>query len=72
MPIPPVMNVYDVMHVNGDIYEIEADFYERQGEDWAFYARDSEVFRVSWLDVLTVAKSTLRPRAPETAEQLWL
>jgi hypothetical protein len=23
------MNVYDVNHVNGDIYEIEADFFER-------------------------------------------
>lgn len=26
-----LVNIYDVSHVNGDVYEIEADFYEREG-----------------------------------------
>lgn len=62
MPIPLGMNIYDVAHVNGDVYEIEADFFERQGEDWAFYAAGAEVFRVAWLDVLGVSKSRMPPR----------
>ena len=70
------MNVYDVNHVNGDIYEIEAEFFEREEDDWIFYARGVEVYRVSWFDVLGVAKSTLREQparssTPETVE-LWL
>jgi hypothetical protein len=70
------MNVYDVNHVSGDIYEIEADFYERQRDEWVFYAAGTEVFRVSWFDVLGVAKSTLRepPAAVHTADSatIWL
>ena len=54
-------NIYDVAHVNGDIYEIEADFYQREDDDWAFYASGKAVFRVSWLDVLSVSKSRIRP-----------
>ncbi|MEX0985627.1 MAG: hypothetical protein WD096_11360 [Actinomycetota bacterium] len=67
------MNVYDVSHVSGDIHEVEADFYQRDGEDWVFYAHDIEVHRVGWLDVLSVSKSSIRP-APleEPAEQVWL
>ena len=53
----PTVNIYDVNHVNGDIYEIEADFFEREDDDWVFYAAGAEVFRVSWFDVLGVAKS---------------
>ena len=67
------MNIYDINHVNGDIYEIEADFYEREGDDWVFYATGAEVFRVSWFDVLGVAKSTVSPpRVAEPTDQLFL
>ena len=62
MPILFVVNIYDINHVNGDIYEVEADFFEREGDDWAFYASGTEVFRVSWFDVLGVAKSRIRPQ----------
>lgn len=70
------MNIYDVNHVNGDIYEIEANFFEREADDWVFYAAGVEVFRVSWFDVLAVAKSTLReqptPEPVTPAAQFWL
>ncbi|MEX0985720.1 MAG: hypothetical protein WD096_11830 [Actinomycetota bacterium] len=66
-------NIYDVSHVNGDIYEIEADYYQREGEDWVFYAAEVEAFRVSWLDVVSVSKSSMRPPPVEDpAEQVWL
>ena len=69
----PGVNVYDVNHVSGDIHEVEADFYQREEDDWVFYARDVEVHRVSWFDVLSVSKSTLRPQPVERpSEELWL
>ena len=67
------MNIYDVNHVNGDIYEIEADFFERSGDDWVFFAAGEEVFRVSWLDVLGVSKSRMPPRqVDEPANEVFL
>jgi hypothetical protein len=67
------MNVYDIAHVNGDIYEIEAEFFQRESDDWVFYAEEREVLRVSWFDVLSVSKSSMRP-APqdEPTEEVWL
>jgi hypothetical protein len=63
------MNVYDVWHVNGDVYEIVADFFERDGDDWAFYLYGVEAFRVAWADVVSVSKGSVRPapvdREPE-------
>ena len=73
MPMMSAMNIYDINHVNGDIYEIEAEFFEREGDDWVFYADRTEVFRVSWFDVLGVAKSSIRPQPiEEPTEQLLL
>ena len=72
------MNIYDVNHVNGDIYEIEAEFFEREDDDWVFYSRGVEVYRVSWFDVVGVAKSSLREQpgsdepAPSDSVVLWL
>jgi hypothetical protein len=72
------VNIYDVNHVNGDIYEIEAEFFEREDDDWIFYARGVEVYRVSWFDVLGVAKSSLREpstpaaTAPSDSTVLWI
>lgn len=66
-------NIYDVSHVNGDIMEIEADFFQREEDDWVFYAGADEVARIPWADVLSVSKSTVRP-APvqEPGEKLWI
>jgi hypothetical protein len=67
------MNVYDVSLVNGDIEEIEADFFQREEDDWVFYAGNESVYRVSWFDVLSVSKSTLRPPpVEEPSERVWL
>ena len=53
----------DINHVNGDIYETEAEFFEREGDDWVFYADRTEVFRVSWFDVQgEFAVKAIRPR----------
>jgi hypothetical protein len=63
---------YDVMHVNGDTYEVEAEFYERQGKDWVFYLGEEEVFRVEWLDVLTVTKTASWVREEPAVPEVWL
>ena len=63
---------YDVMHVNGDTYEIEAEFFEREGEDWVFYDRGAEVFRVPFLDVLSVSKTPIWVREEPSVPEVWL
>jgi hypothetical protein len=63
---------YDVMHVNGDTYEVEADFYERQRDDWVFYLGDDEVFRVPFLDVMTVTKTPSWVREDPAVPEVWL
>jgi hypothetical protein len=65
---------YDVMHVNGDTYEVEAEFFQREGDDWVFYADDAEVFRVPFVDVLGVSKtpSWVRKDDEQSSEKLWL
>ena len=70
--------LYDVRHVNGDTFEIEADYFQREGGDWVFYVAQDEVYRVAFLDVLGVSKTPAwvheqpsvheRPSAPE----VWL
>ncbi len=67
------MNVYDVAHVNGDTYEVEADFYECRGPDYVFYSGIDEVLRLPLTDVMSVLKSPSHPRSDRNAaEQLWL
>jgi hypothetical protein len=68
-----VANLYDVMHVNGDTYEVDADFFQRDGEDWVFYLADVEVMRLPFLDVLSVTKAPAWIRDPEPAvPEVWL
>jgi hypothetical protein len=63
---------YDVMHMKGDTYEVEADFYEREGDDWVFYLADEEVFRVPFLDVMTVTKTPSWVREDPAVPEVWL
>ena len=63
---------YDVRHVNGDTYEIEADYFQREGDDWVFYADQAEVFRVAYLDVLGVSKTPAWVRQEPSAPEVWL
>lgn len=63
---------YDVMHVNGDTYEVEAEFYQREGDDWVFYAGGDEVYRVPYLDVLGVSKTPSWVREEPSVPELWL
>jgi hypothetical protein len=66
------MKYYDVMHVNGDTYEVEAEFYQREGDDWVFYANGSEVYRVAFLDVLGVTKTPTWVREEPNIPEVWL
>ena len=63
---------YDVMHVNGDTYEIEAEFYEREGDDWVFYDGGAEVFRVAFVDVVSVSKTPIWVREEPATPEVWL
>jgi hypothetical protein len=55
-----VANLYLVTNV-GSAHEVTADFYERQGEDWAFILRGDEVYRIKIDDVLSIAKAGRDP-----------
>jgi hypothetical protein len=61
------MNIYEVMSGKAGSQEVEADFYERQGADWVFYAGDAEVFRLPITDVEAVVRvpNPPTPVAPE-------
>ena len=64
---------YDVRHVNGDTYEIEADYFQREGDDWVFYDDQTEVFRVPFLDVMGVSKTPAWVRREEpSVPEVWL
>ena len=54
------MNVYDVTYVSGGGDEIDADFFEREADDWVFFAGGSEVFRIPVEEVVGVTKSSSR------------
>jgi hypothetical protein len=59
------MNIYEVMRTDGPSQEVEADFYERVGEDWVFFAADEEVFRLPLADVQAVVRIPNPPLAGE-------
>ena len=63
---------YDVMHVNGDTYEIEAEFFQREADDWVFYDGGCEVFRVPYLDVVSVSKTPTWVRKEPSTPEVWL
>ena len=67
------MNVYDVIRQSGDFDEVEADFFERAGEDWVFIAGGREVFRVAMAEVEGITKSrNLRADRVEDGDQLFI
>jgi hypothetical protein len=57
------VNIYTIEEVNGRMDDIEADFCERVGDDWVFYAGLQEVFRIPIESVVGVMK------APKHVEQ---
>jgi hypothetical protein len=48
--------------------EVEADFYERAGEEWVFYAGDAEVLRLPMAEVQAVVKVPNPPPRPPGSE----
>jgi hypothetical protein len=51
------MHSYLLMYADGARDEVEADFYEREGDDWVFTAARAEVLRVSVERVLSISRS---------------
>jgi hypothetical protein len=47
---------------------VEADFYERAGEEWVFYAGDAEVLRLPMAEVQAVVKVPNPPPRPPGSE----
>lgn len=59
------MNAYEVSFHEGPSEEIEADFFERDGDDWVFYLGGAEVKRVPMANVESVTKIPGRRRPPD-------
>ena len=67
------MNVYSVILANGDSLEIEAEFYQSEGQDLVFLMGSEVVERRASADVTSVTKTPLRPRRDESAiPEVWL
>jgi hypothetical protein len=66
------MNAYDVALMSGGFVDVEADFYELDGDDYVFLSAEGEVKRIPRVEVMSVSKSTLRPRVPEPNEKVWI
>jgi len=58
------VNIYTIEETDGHTDDVEADFCERVGDDWVFYAGLQEVFRVPIADVVGMIK------APKNVENL--
>jgi hypothetical protein len=51
------MNTYLIMDAEGQPLEIEADFYERDGEDWVFITGAVEVLRIPTAGTIGISKA---------------
>jgi hypothetical protein len=51
------MIMYLVSYVSGENTELEADFFQRDGEDWVFMGGGAEVLRVAVEKVAAISKS---------------
>ena len=66
------MNAYDVALMSGGFEDVEADFYELDGDDYVFWCGGQVAKRIARVEVMSVSKSTLRPQAPEMNEHVWI
>lgn len=51
------MNIYLIAYASGVSEEIEADYLERIGEEWVFFHREAEVYRVKVDDITAITKA---------------
>jgi hypothetical protein len=51
------MLTYLVSYVSGETRELEADFYQRDGDDWVFVSGGTEILRVQVEQVASISKS---------------
>ena len=50
-------NLYLLQRTDGGFDEIEADSYEREGDDWVFHLAGAEVSRVAIDTIVSVTKA---------------
>jgi hypothetical protein len=60
------MNAYELLDGSGRNLEVEADFYQRSGDDLLFIARGEEVLRIVADDVQAIVRVPLRQRPADT------
>jgi hypothetical protein len=54
------MNAYELLDGSGRNLEVEADFYQRSGDDLLFIARGEEVLRIVANDVQAIVRVPIR------------
>jgi hypothetical protein len=52
-----VANIYLLQRTHGASDEIEADSYEREGDDWVFHLGGAEVTRIPIDSIVSIAKA---------------
>lgn len=50
------VNAYLIQYASGESDEIEADAYEREGDEWVFILRGEEVARFPVGDLVSISK----------------
>ena len=58
------MNAYELIDGTGRNVEVEAEFYQRAGDELLFIARGEEVLRILADDVQTIVRVPLREAPP--------
>jgi hypothetical protein len=51
------MHLYCIERPDHDLAEIEAAYFEREGDEWVFYVGQDEVFRIPLDTVVGISKT---------------
>ena len=53
----PMMHLYCIERPDEDLAEVEAAYFEREGDEWVFYIHQAEVFRIPIASVVGISKT---------------